>query len=39
VVDEYVLAAVTAQKAEALCIVKPFHCSLFHLTYSFYCNF
>jgi hypothetical protein len=30
VVDEYVLAAVAAQKAESLCIVKPLNCSLFH---------
>jgi hypothetical protein len=27
---EYILAALTGDKAKALCVVKPLHCSLFH---------
>ena len=40
VVDEDVLAVRPAQESEALGIVKPFHCSLFHISvfpYSFGC--
>jgi hypothetical protein len=33
-VHEHVFAVGTAEEAESLCIVKPFHCSLFH-NYSF----
>src|SRR5471030_134583 len=30
VMDEYIFAVGAAQKAEALRVVKPLHCSLFH---------
>ncbi len=30
VMDEYVVAILTADESEALGIVKPLHCSLFH---------
>ena len=35
VVDKNVLAVWSAQKAEALGVVKPFHCSLFHFIFPF----
>ena len=36
VMDEYVLAVFTAQKAEALCVVKPLNGALFHDEISFF---
>jgi hypothetical protein len=32
-VYEYILAVLTADKAKPLGIVKPLHCSLFHVRY------
>jgi hypothetical protein len=36
VMDEYVLAVFTAQKAEALCVVKPLNGALFHDEFPFF---
>jgi len=33
-VNEHVLTILAAQKSEPFCIVKPFHCSLFHVSLS-----
>jgi hypothetical protein len=40
VMDEYVLAILTADEAKTLGVVKPLHCSLFHfLFYLCFCMF
>jgi hypothetical protein len=33
VMDEYVLAILTADEAKTLGVVKPLHCSLFHFLF------
>jgi hypothetical protein len=38
VMDEDIFSALTAEKAKALRIVKPFHCALFHERRSFECS-